>query len=166
MVEHLHAVGALTLFATHYHELTHLAQELPRVRNFNESIVEDGDRLAFTRKLVLGEADKSYGIQVARMAGLPAAVVGRAHEVMDTLVAGELPTASAGKPAPRRASGSGKKIQAVHPGQLSMLEPDTLPGAAKLVLDELKGVDINSLTPLEALTLLSRLKERLNSGDV
>ena len=165
-MEHLHSVGALTLFATHYHELTHLAQELPRVRNFNVSIVEDGDRLAFTRKLVPGEADKSYGIQVARMAGLPPAVVGRAHEVMDTLAAGELPTAVAGKPEPRNATGSGRKTKAAHPGQLSMLEPERLPEAAKLVLDELKGADINSLTPLDALTLLSRLKERLTSGDL
>ncbi len=194
MVEHLHQAGALTLFATHYHELTRLAQELERVRNFNVSIVEDGDRLAFTRKLVPGEADKSYGIQVARLAGLPAPVVARAHQVMDLLVAGNLPGGAAepagagaaegaeaaegagdgadkggpaGKGGAARASGrkSRSRSGADHPGQLSMLAPDPAAQAERLVAEELRALDVNGLTPLEALNLLGRIKTRLTSDE-
>ena len=190
MVEHLHQAGALTLFATHYHELTRLAQELKRVRNFNVSIVEDGDRLAFTRKLVPGEADKSYGIQVARLAGLPAPVVARAHQVMDLLVAGNLPGGTDG--APRAggksavAGGNGEEGRAAGrkgrgrpvggtsapepagpepSAQLSMLAPDPATRSERLVAEELKALDINGLTPLEALNLLGRLKARLTSDE-
>ena len=185
MVEHLHQAGALTLFATHYHELTQLAQELRRVRNFNVSIVEDGDRLAFTRKLVPGEADKSYGIQVARMAGLPAPVVARAHEVMELLVAGSLPGgaggaemsvgASAGAAAGVEGKGragrapgrkSRNRPEREPAGQLSMLAPDAAAPAERLVAEELRSLDINVLTPLEALNLLGRLKARLSSDEV
>jgi DNA mismatch repair protein MutS len=167
MVEHLHGVGALTMFATHYHELTQLAEELARVRNYNVSIIEDGDRLAFTRKLVPGEADKSYGIQVARMAGLPPQVVDRAHEVMDSLVTGSLPAAAL--PAGRQAMAPrGRKARgrAADPnGQLTMLPEIPTYAASHPVLDELKAVDINRLTPLEALNLVSRLRERLTSEE-
>ena len=166
MVEHLHETGALTLFATHYHELTDLARELKRVRNFNVSIVEDGDRLAFTRKLVPGEADKSYGIQVARMAGVPAQVVSRAHQVMDALVAGDPPgQAGAPHPAERPAGRKARRATADHPGQLSMLAPHGVPPAERLVAEEIKGLDINGLTPLEALNLLGRLKARLEADE-
>ncbi len=166
MVEHLHEAGALTLFATHYHELTQLARELIRVRNFNVSIIEDGDRLAFTRKLVPGEADKSYGIQVARLAGLPPAVVSRAHQVMDSLVAGELPTGAEGAPGtPRGSARKARPRGGSHPGQLSMLEPERMRPADRQALDELKGLDVNGLTPLQALNLLGRLKDRLTSED-
>jgi DNA mismatch repair protein MutS len=163
MVEHLHEVGALTLFATHYHELTQLAQELKHVRNYNVSIVEDGERLAFTRKLVPGEADKSYGIQVARLAGLPPRVVSRAHEVMASLGSGSLPMDRPGA-APR----SGKTRSRPAKGQenqLSMLAETPSYAAVHPVLDELKALDVERLTPLEALNLVARLKERLTSEE-
>jgi DNA mismatch repair protein MutS len=169
MVEHLHEVGALTMFATHYHELTQLALELKHVRNYNVSIVEDGDRLAFTRKLVPGEADKSYGIQVARLAGLPPAVVSRAHEVMDALVntgglpAGRPGTAPRGRK-PRSRAGTGPESKRAE-GQLSMLPERSTYGAVHPVLDELKALDVEHLTPLEALNLVARLKARLTSEE-
>jgi len=161
MVEHLHNVGALTLFATHYHELTQLAQELPHVRNYNVSIVEDGEKLAFTRKLVPGEADKSYGIQVARLAGLPPQVVSRAHEVMASLDSGSLPTDDpAAAPRSRKSRARPAKGQE---NQLSMLADTPAYAAVHPVLDELKGIDVDRLTPVEALNLVARLKERLKS---
>ncbi|MEE8433228.1 MAG: DNA mismatch repair protein MutS, partial [bacterium] len=155
MVEHLHKLGALTLFATHYHELTELARELPRVRNFNIPIREDGERLVFPRKLTLGETDRSYGIQVARMAGLPRTVIERAHEVMNNLIAG---SDGAAVVAPSRTSGGAE----AHPGaaahgrqQLSFLS-DIHP-----LLERIRALDPDELSPREALELLYRLRADL-----
>lgn len=92
VAEYLHnhpATKAKTLFATHYHELTDLALTLPGVKNYNVLVRESGDRIAFLRKIVPGGADKSYGIQVARLAGLPADVIGRAREILNNLEEGE-----------------------------------------------------------------------------
>ncbi|MBU1908565.1 MAG: DNA mismatch repair protein MutS, partial [Verrucomicrobia bacterium] len=92
VAEHLHnhaPVKAKTLFATHYHELTDLALTLPGVKNYNVLVRERGDRIAFLRRIVPGAADKSYGIQVGRLAGLPAAVVERAREILANLEEGE-----------------------------------------------------------------------------
>ncbi|NBR45563.1 MAG: DNA mismatch repair protein MutS [Verrucomicrobia bacterium] len=100
--EHLHdKVKAKTLFATHYHELTELALTLPRVRNFRVDVREERDRIVFLRRIVEGGADRSYGIQVARLAGLPGEVLARAEEILQGLEAGELN--SSGKPARIRA---------------------------------------------------------------
>ena len=86
IVEHLHnQVGAKTLFATHYHELTELAGRLPRVRNYNVAVREWHDQIVFLRKIVEGGTDKSYGIQVARLAGVPKAVLERAREILRNL---------------------------------------------------------------------------------
>jgi DNA mismatch repair protein MutS len=91
IVEHLHnAVGAKTLFATHYHELTELAGRLPRVKNFNVAVREWNEQIVFLRKIVEGATDKSYGIQVARLAGVPRAVVSRAREILSNLEESEL----------------------------------------------------------------------------
>ncbi|MCX6895047.1 MAG: DNA mismatch repair protein MutS, partial [Verrucomicrobia bacterium] len=91
IVEHLHnAVGAKTLFATHYHELTELAQRLPRIRNFNVAVREWHDSIVFLRKIVEGGTDKSYGIQVARLAGVPQEVVERAKQILVNLEESEL----------------------------------------------------------------------------
>jgi DNA mismatch repair protein MutS len=91
IVEHLHnQVGAKTLFATHYHELTELAQRLPRLRNFNVAVREWNDQIVFLRKIVEGSTDKSYGIQVARLAGVPRAVVERAKQILRNLEESEL----------------------------------------------------------------------------
>jgi DNA mismatch repair protein MutS len=91
IVEHLHhVVGAKTLFATHYHELTELAARLPRVGNFNVAVREWNEQIVFLRKIVQGATDKSYGIQVARLAGVPKAVIERAKEILSNLEASEL----------------------------------------------------------------------------
>jgi DNA mismatch repair protein MutS len=91
IVEHLHnAVGAKTLFATHYHELTELAARLPRVKNFNVAVREWNDQIVFLRKIVEGATDKSYGIQVARLAGVPKTVLERAKEILVNLEESEL----------------------------------------------------------------------------
>jgi DNA mismatch repair protein MutS len=91
IVEHLHnQVGAKTLFATHYHELTELAGRLPRLKNFNVAVREWNDQIVFLRKIVEGGTDKSYGIQVARLAGVPKAVLERAKEILHNLEESEL----------------------------------------------------------------------------
>jgi DNA mismatch repair protein MutS len=91
IVEHLHnTVGALTLFATHYHELTELAGRLPRVQNFNVAVREWNDQIVFLRKIAPGATDKSYGIQVARLAGVPKGVIERAKEILSNLEESEL----------------------------------------------------------------------------
>lgn len=91
IVEHLHnAIGARTLFATHYHELTELAARLPRVRNFNVAVREWNDQIVFLRKIVAGGSDKSYGIQVARLAGVPRPVIDRAKYILQVLEEAEL----------------------------------------------------------------------------
>jgi DNA mismatch repair protein MutS len=91
IVEHLHNhVGAKTLFATHYHELTELAQRLARLKNFNVAVREWNDQIVFLRKIVEGGTDKSYGIQVARLAGVPRAVVDRAKQILRNLEESEL----------------------------------------------------------------------------
>jgi DNA mismatch repair protein MutS len=90
-VEHLHnRVGAKTLFATHYHELTELAGRLPRLKNFNVAVREWNEQIVFLRKIVEGGTDKSYGIQVARLAGVPKPVLERAREILRNLEESEL----------------------------------------------------------------------------
>src|SRR5690606_158876 len=91
IVEHLHnVVGARTLFATHYHELTELAARLPRLRNYNVAVREWNDQIVFLHKIVPGGTDKSYGIQVARLAGVPRPVVERAKQILRVLEEAEL----------------------------------------------------------------------------
>jgi len=96
VAEFLHKIGAKTLFATHYHELTELAATLPRVKNFNVAVREWHDQVIFLHKILPGGTDKSYGIQVARLAGLPQEVIARAKEVLANLEEAEL--SAEGKP--------------------------------------------------------------------
>jgi len=137
--EHLHDhVGAKTIFATHYHELTRLANRLQGVVNFSVAVREVGDGIVFLRRLVAGGADRSYGVEVARLAGLPESVVARAREILL-----ELETAAA--PAPARA----------HPEpelQLGLFGPPVHPA-----VERLRGVDPERITPLQALNLLAEL---------
>jgi len=118
VAEYLHnnaQVKAKTLFATHYHELTDLALTLPGVKNYNVLVRESGDRIAFLRRIVPGAADKSYGIQVARLAGLPADVIARAREILHNLEEGEFEETGQ----PKLARRYGKK-NAPNPNQLSL----------------------------------------------
>jgi DNA mismatch repair protein MutS len=118
VAEYLHndpRVKAKTLFATHYHELTDLALTMPGVKNYNVLVRESGDRIAFLRRIVPGAADKSYGIQVARLAGLPPEVIQRAHEILNNLEAGEFEETGQ----PKLARRYGKK-PAHNPDQLNL----------------------------------------------
>ena len=146
VVEHIHQkTRAKTLFATHYHELTELADLLPGVVNLHVGVKEAGDRAVFLRKVEPGKADRSYGIEVARLAGLPMAVVERAravlrkHEQREVSVSEELSTAL--------------------PVQAAIFEAD--PGG---VLKTLRELNLDELRPIEALTLLHELKTKLEEG--
>jgi DNA mismatch repair protein MutS len=150
IVEHLHdAVGCRTLFATHYHELTDLAQSLAGVRNLNVAVKEWQDHVVFLHKIVPGAADKSYGIHVARLAGVPRAVNERAKQILAQLEAEHLDRE--GKP---KLAVKGKKSRRGDL-QLTLFAPPEHP-----IVDELRRLDVDSLTPLEALKLLAELKSR------
>jgi DNA mismatch repair protein MutS len=142
VAEHIHdAIGARTLFATHYHELVALADSRPRVRNVSVAVREHKNEIVFLRRVVPGGANKSYGIDVARLAGLPTKVIGRAREIMSRLEGGSALGTSA---------------------QLSLgavLAPQVpLAASPSPVAEKLAAIDINRMTPLEALTLLAELK--------
>ncbi|MBK9926887.1 MAG: DNA mismatch repair protein MutS [Anaerolineales bacterium] len=135
---------AKTLFATHYHELTQLAELLPGVRNYNVAVSEADNTVVFLHKIVPGGADKSYGIHVAQLAGLPAPVIQRANEIMAEL---------------EKSSGRAMRINP-HAAQQASLFPETSP-----LLDELKDVDVNSLSPIEALNKLFEWQKKYIKGN-
>jgi DNA mismatch repair protein MutS len=150
IVEHLHRHRCpKTLFATHYHELTELASVLPGVVNRTLAVKEWEERILFLKRVVPGSADKSYGIQVARLAGLPPAVIARATEILANLEAQEYDI----KGRPRLARGAS---QPSTPAQLRLFAP-----AEEEVAEALRTIDLDGLTPRGALELLYRLKERL-----
>jgi len=139
-------VGAKTLFATHYHHLNELVEILPRVRNLRVLVKEEGDHITFLRKIAEGGTDRSYGIQVARLAGLPQEVIARAKEVLRTIEQEDLavaPSMNAAK-------------QVAPPVQLHLFEAAPHPAVEKI-----KRTDIDTLTPVEALLLLKELQEGL-----
>jgi len=143
VTEHLHdRVGCQTVFATHYHELTQLSETLAHVRNVNVAVREDGHAIVFLYHLEPGGADRSYGIHVGRLAGLPPQVVARAEEVLAMLEAGHH---VAGRTPPARPDGS----------QLPLFTPGPHP-----VLEALRHLDPDRMTPLDALARLAELKRR------
>ncbi|MGQ9517263.1 MAG: DNA mismatch repair protein MutS [Anaerolineae bacterium] len=147
VVEYLHhhpRVRAKTLFATHYHELTELAERLPHVRNYNVAVTEVGDQIVFQHRIVPGGADKSYGIHVARLAGLPRAVVQRAQEILERL----------------ERNGTRAPAMGVREPPASQLPLFTL---SDPIVEELLRLDINTMTPLEALNALYALQKRAQS---
>jgi DNA mismatch repair protein MutS len=152
VVEFIHnhpRLGAKTLFATHYHELTELARVLPRVRNFNVAVAEEGDRVVFLRRIVPGGADRSYGIHVAQLAGLPRSVIHRAEEVLENLEKDE------------KGRGRRERLrQEMAAAQLAMF-----PSGPHPVVEELQKLDVDALSPLEALTKLYELQEKAK-GDM
>jgi DNA mismatch repair protein MutS len=155
-MEYLHDNGRarpLTLFATHYHELTDLAGILPRVRNLNVQVREYGDRVIFLRTIVEGGSDRSYGIQVARLAGLPPSVIERAREILANLEEDEYSTGNI----PRLARGEHSPV----PGdiQLNLWETE------KELTRRLSAIDIDAVTPLEALHELAALKRLASPGE-
>ena len=147
VTEHLHnVIGCKTIFATHYHELTQLTEELAHARNFNVAVREAGDEIVFLHRLEPGGADRSYGIHVGRLAGLPGAVVARAREVLTLLEAGHHVARQSAPPAPDAQ-------------QLGLFAPGTHPLVA-----ELDRLDVNALSPLEALNRLAAWKKRLEEA--
>jgi DNA mismatch repair protein MutS len=121
IVEHLHnQVGAKTLFATHYHELTELAARLPRLKNFNVAVREWHDQIVFLRKIVEGGTDKSYGIQVARLAGVPKPVLDRAKEILRNLEDSELTPEGTVRQSTRRQQDRDKLKKLAPPPQMDL----------------------------------------------
>jgi DNA mismatch repair protein MutS len=152
VVDYLHdRIGPRTLFATHYHELTELASLLPRVRNVNVLVKEEGDRVVFLRKVVDGGADRSYGIHVARLAGLPPSVIEHAQRIL------------------RQLEATSSSIRSVEEGFLPPI-PSRAMGALQLPLpltpispveEQILGLSLESMTPLEALNALHALREQV-----
>jgi len=140
---------AKTLFATHYHELVELAGFLPRVKNFNVAVTEEEGKVIFLRKIVPGGADKSYGIHVAQLAGLPASVVHRAEEVLAGLENGQPQQKQRKAVRPRKES----------PPQLALF------GDKSPLIEEISQLDIDSMSPLEAITRLYELKRKAMRAD-
>jgi len=156
VTEHLHeAVGAKTVFATHYHELTQLGDLLPGVLNLNVAVREVGEEVVFLRRLEVGGADRSYGIQVARLAGLPGSVVDRARELLAEL---EGTHSGGGEGLGRR--GVHRPASEPHLDQLYLFA-----GGEHPLVTRLRKLEIENLTPLQALNLLAELR-RAAEGDV
>ena len=146
VAEHIHndpKLGCKTLFATHYHELTQMAETLPRVRNYNVAVSEDNGQVVFLRRIVPGGADKSYGVHVARLAGIPGSVVNRAWEYLE-LLEGNAEDGTA-----KRSSRRGEPHQ-----QLPLMQ--MTPAA----IEELLSIDVSSITPLEAINKIYELQEK------
>lgn len=163
VVEHIsnkRLLGAKTLFATHYHELTELEGKLDSVNNYCIAVKEKGDDIVFLRKIVKGGADKSYGIQVAKLAGVPDSVIGRAKEIVDELVeadvAGRIREISVQSGEQTKKS---KKYDEVDLAQMSLF--DTVKDDD--VLEELKQIDVSHLTPMDALNTIYRLQNKLKN---
>jgi DNA mismatch repair protein MutS len=141
-VEYLHAeTGARTLFATHYHELTMLAEKLPRVRNLRVGVKEAPKGIVFLHTIEPGAASKSYGIEVAKLAGLPAQVIERARRVLRQH---------------EKQERQNVQVETAEPVQLTIFTP-----LSQRIVDRIEATDVNSLTPLQALNLLEELKQEL-----
>jgi DNA mismatch repair protein MutS len=157
VAEYIHdaaPLGARTLFATHYHELTELAVTKEGARNFNIAVREWGEKIIFLRKIMEGGTNRSYGIQVARIAGVPAEVISRAGEILRNMEQGELD--EAGMPKIAR----GRKAPENNPGgQLSLFSDQKA-----AIIDELRGLDPEKMTPLDALGRLAAWRQMLGQG--
>ncbi|MBP9996589.1 MAG: DNA mismatch repair protein MutS [Lachnospiraceae bacterium] len=164
VIEHIantKLLGAKTLFATHYHELTELEDKMNNVNNYCIAVKEKGDDIVFLRKIIRGGADKSYGIQVAKLAGIPDIVIGRAKELVNQLIDNDI-TTKVQAIAVNTGSNNSKKAEhydQVDLQQMSLFETTT----DEDVLKQLKELDISNLTPLDALNTLYKLQNTLNN---
>ena len=157
-------MAARTLFATHYHELNELAARYERVRNFRIQVQEHGGKVIFLRKMVSGGADHSYGIEVARMAGLPEPVIERARQVLLQLESQPLVVEAAGEDT--EASGDGLSVKSLKPVlpamgddfQMTLFSAPAPDPVAEEIKEKLNAVDPNRMTPIEALLTLAELK--------
>ena len=163
VVEHISngkLLGAKTLFATHYHELTELEGKMNNVNNYCIAVKEKGDDIVFLRKIVKGGADKSYGIQVAKLAGVPDTVITRSKEIVEELSDADITTrvrdiaVKGNDSKPKK-----KKYDEVDLAQFSLF--DTVKDDD--VLEELKSIDITNLTPMDALNTIYQLQNKLKN---
>jgi DNA mismatch repair protein MutS len=153
VTEHIHErIGAKTIFATHYHELTQLADLLPAAAAYNVAVKEVGDDIVFLRRLERGGADRSYGVQVARLAGLPVEVIERARQILRDLEGLEVGGG-------RRVGRRGRLPSSVDRSQLSLFQAPEDP-----VLERLRAARPDEMTPLEALALLAELKRQVDEA--
>ena len=163
VIEHISntkLLGAKTLFATHYHELTELEGKIPGVNNYCIAVKERGDDIVFLRKIVKGGADKSYGIQVAKLAGVPDSVLDRAKELVDELVHTDITSTFKDLPENSRKT----KPKAVHYDEVDLEQIslfDTVQDQD--IIEELKNLDITMLTPMDAMNTLYRLQNKLKN---
>ena len=151
VIEYIHnhpRLNCRTLFATHYHELTELPNVLPRSRNFNVGVAEEGEQIVFLHKVLPGGADRSYGVHVAQLAGMPRPVVERARELLKQLEEGG-----------NNFEHPAQKKKRLNPGQLQMFDESPNPA-----LSFLRDLKVDDLSPIEALTKLYELK-RLASDE-
>jgi DNA mismatch repair protein MutS len=182
VTEHLHGrqpAAPRTLFATHYHELTALADDLPGVANFNVAVDESGGRVTFLHRIVPGAADRSYGIHVAELAGLPDPVIRRANALLERLERGE--GVGAGRDAvqlglfgwpPAAETAASPAAPAAAPGSAPATSPPVaaagqpaeppLSPAARAIIEALAALEIDQLRPVDALQLLDRWRRELD----
>jgi DNA mismatch repair protein MutS len=149
VVEHIsnpRLLGAKTLFATHYHELTSLEEKLEGVKNYSIAVKEKGEDVIFLRKIIPGGTDESYGVHVAKLAGVPQVVTKRANEILKTL---------------ERKSVQGEKAQEKENKKVATGQLDLYNYKLAELAHELDKVDINELTPIEALNILVNMKEKM-----
>ena len=162
VVEHISnpkLLGAKTLFATHYHELTELEGKLSSVNNYCIAVKEKGDDIVFLRKIVKGGADKSYGIQVAKLAGVPNSVIERAKELVQELTDADITEKIQEMSADTPKKSKPKKYDQVDMNQMSLLDTTS----DEDVLKELQEIDVGNLTPVDALNTIYRLQNRLKN---
>lgn len=158
VVEHIgdtKLLGAKTLFATHYHELTELEGKLDGVNNYCIAVKEKGDDIVFLRKIIKGGADKSYGIQVAKLAGLPETVVERAKEIVEELLSNDITDTvkNISVSTPKKKT---KKKEDTDMQQLSLFGN----GKDEEIVEELASIDVGNMTPIEALNKLYELQNK------
>jgi DNA mismatch repair protein MutS len=154
VAEYLHdSTRAKVLFATHFHELTDLARERPRVTNLSMAVREWGGEVLFLRRVIEAAASRSYGIEVARLAGLPDSIIARARQILANLEQGELDESGMARIA--RSPEGGRPV-----AQMNLFAP-----AESRVLEELRALDIDRLTPVDALNALARMVGRLRHGE-
>ena len=160
VIEHISnpkLLGAKTLFATHYHELTELEGKIPGVNNYCVAVKEKGDDIVFLRKIVKGGADRSYGIQVARLAGVPESVLKRAKELADELVASDITAAVRDLTEPKKKNKF--TYDQVDMEQMSLF--DTVQDDD--IIAEIRDLDVTNLTPMDALNFLYRLQNKIKN---
>lgn len=168
VAEYIHdEIGARTMFATHYHELTELVRTLDGMRNMSIAVKEWQEDIIFLRKLVDGQANRSYGIQVGRLAGLPDPVIARARQVLSNLEAGQFD--EMGLPTPGATPGPPRASRHHNPDQLTLFYAAPthrgISDTEEKVLKSLLDTDLDTLSPLEALTFLHHLKSELSSAE-